>query len=100
MDQPIIVETRIDEHRSLIISAEPGVTLAEDADAIRFPSGGKFFIRERDNRLPETHCTYVLANAASLEAAQRLVTLFYSASLPAAAPRITPAPVQASTAAG
>ena len=92
MDQPVTVETRIDEHRSLIISSEPGDTLAADADAIRFPSGGQFFIRERDSRLPETHCTYVLANAASLEAAQRLVTLFHSAALPAAAPRIRRAP--------
>ncbi len=100
MDHTFIVETRIDEHRSLIISAEPGVTLADDTDAIRFPSGGQFFIRERDSRLPETHCTYVLANAASLEAAQRLVTLFRSAALPPAAPRITPAPEQAAQAPG
>ncbi len=91
MDQAFIAETRIDDHRSLIISSEPGMTLAEDADAIRFPSGGQFFIRERDNRLPETHCTYVLANAASLEAAQRLVTLFHSAAAPAGTPA-KPAP--------
>lgn len=89
MDQDFIAETQIDAHRSLIISSEPGATLAGDLDATRFPSGGRYFIRERDDRLPEDNCTYVLANAATLVAAQRLVAVFHKAALPPAAPRIT-----------
>ena len=89
MEQPFVVETRIDDHRSLIISSEPGVTLADVTDAMRFPSGGQYYIRERDNRLPEAQSTYVLANAASLEAAHRLVAVFYAAARPHAAPHIS-----------
>lgn len=89
MDQSFVVETRIDDHRSLIISSEPGVTLADVADAMRFPAGGQYYIRERDDRLPEAQSTYVLANAASLQAAHRLVAVFCAAARPAAAPQIS-----------
>lgn len=88
MNQSIHVETRIDDHRSLIISSEPGDTLASDADAARFPRGGLFYIREHDNRLPVDGATYVLANAASFEAAQRLVKLFCGAAKPESTPAL------------
>lgn len=89
MNQAIHVETRLDDHRSIFISSDPGTSLTGDEDSARFPSGGLFYIRERDDRLPVEGGSYVLANAASLEAAQRLVTLFKRAATPRSAPVIT-----------
>lgn len=89
LNQIVHLETRIDDHRSIFISSESGASLADEADAARFPSGGLFYVRERDDRLPVEGGSYVLANAASLEAAQRLVNLFKRAATPASAPIIT-----------
>jgi hypothetical protein len=81
MNEDFHAETRIDAHRTLVISSQAGRSFLDEAEAGLFPAGGRFFIRERDERLPSEHGSYMLANVATLAAAERLIKVFRSAAL-------------------